>query len=257
MIPRPVLRKPAARLIESILLLLLALAGCGRESPGITVYAAASLTEATTEAAQRFQDSTGVPVRTRFGATGMLATQIEAGAPADVFIAADLVWMRRLQAKNLLVGGTGGILTTNRLVVVVPATRDSGLAGPAGLLSLQRIALGDTAIVPAGRYATQSLKRADLWNTLAGKVVFTPDVRGALALVDRGEVDAAVVYASDARASERARVAFDLPAGSHDPVVYPAAILLRSTHGKEARAFLDFLRSPAGQDLFRRYGFGG
>lgn len=223
---------------------------------GPVVLAASSLQEALEDAARTWADQGHAQPVLSFAGSSALARQVEAGAPADLFLSADEEWMNYLQRKALLREGSRHDLLTNRLVLV--AARGTPPLEPAGLgaaLARGRLALADPAAVPAGKYAQAALASLGLWQTVAAQVVPAENVRGALALVERGEVPFGIVYATDARASAKVVVAFTFPESSHPPIRYPAAVLKASQH-PDAAAFAAFLASPQGQALFRARGFG-
>jgi len=217
---------------------------------GPTVLAASSLQEALSEVAEAWAQAGHPPPRLSFAGSSSLARQIEAGAPADLFISADEEWMDYLAAARLVQEGSRADLLTNELVVVTT------VGHPALDLSArgERIALADEA-VPAGRYARTALKKMGLWDEVQARVVPVENVRAALALVERGEVSAAIVYATDAKASDRVVTALQIPSGNHPPIVYPAAVLVEAGH-PDAGAFHAFLSSPQAQRIFERRGFG-
>lgn len=233
---------------------------CATAPPTIlTVYAASSLTRALDELAPVFTAQSGVRVRTSYAATSTLARQIESGAEADVFISADQIWMDYLAGRSRIVTATRSNILGNRLVLVVPSDRPVTVAltpgfDLAGLLGRGRLATGDPAHVPAGRYARQALTALGVWSVAQPKLVPAESARAALALVERGEVPAGIVYESDAILSARVHVAGVFPAASHEPIVYAAAIVA----GRErpvARQFLEFLTSPAAGAVFARHHF--
>ena len=247
-----------ARVLRTALVgwLLASTLACGRGASTVTVYAAASCTSVIEEIAGVYADSTGQKILTRFGASGVLARTIEEGAPADLFISANALWMDELTERDLLEPATARIVAWNRLVFVVPS--DAMLPPPAhaaAIVNLERIAIGDPEAVPAGNYARQALTQMGVWTFLERKLVQAPDVRAVLALVERGEVDGGVVYATDARASRSVRVAFEFSESTHDPIAYPAAVLKQSRDVPAARRFLDFLSSPRGRAIFLAHGF--
>ena len=225
----------------------------------VTVFAAASLTNAMQDVADAHARATGVKVKLSFAASSTLARQIEAGAGAQLFVSADEQWMDYLARRDLIEPATRRVLLGNRLALVVPADRplrveigaDGGwLAGlPAG-----RIATGDPAHVPVGRYAEQALKRLGAWGVVAPRLARADNVRNALVLVERGEAAAGIVYATDAAASSKVAVAALFPEGTHDPVSYPVALL--KGHGQgDARALYEFLDGPAARTAFVKHGF--
>ncbi|MHC5114317.1 MAG: molybdate ABC transporter substrate-binding protein [Planctomycetota bacterium] len=211
------------------------------------VLAAASTAGAMDEAARRFEAATGVRVACSYAGSGTLARQIEHGAPADVFVSAHAMWVDHLEERGRL--RSRRPLLANRLVVVrqtvLGTDEDSALAG--------RVAMGDPEHVPAGTYARQALTAMGRWDEVHGRLINTPDVRAALRLVEIGEADAAVVYATDARGATRMRVAAEFPAGAHDPIEYPVAVCAGAS--EHADAFVAFLRSPEIVTLFEDRGF--
>jgi molybdate transport system substrate-binding protein len=239
-------------------------AACGeRAAPprSVTVFAASSTGDVLREIAAKFKESHGVEVRLNLDASSNLARQIKAGAPADVFISADERWMNDVAAAGAVRPETIQPLLGNQLVLVVPADAPHprtvraarGQSLDAQIPGLKRLAMGDPAHVPAGRYARQSLEGLGWWAEVESRLITTPDVRAALRLVELGEVDAGIVYATDARGSERVTVAATLPKESHEPIRYPAAITAAAS--ADAPAFVAFLGSPDAAALFERAGF--
>ena len=226
-----------------------------------TVFAAASLKEALDDAAQAWSKRSGARPVISYASSAALARQIEQGAPADVFVSADEDWMDWAEARRLLRPGTREKLLSNRLVLVAPAAAPPaalrlapGVPLAAALGTDGRLALGDVASVPAGRYARAALEALGAWPSLAGRLAQTENVRAALTLVARGEAPLGVVYATDARAEPRVRVVDAFPETTHPPVVYPVAVLAAARSAK-AQPFVDFLRSPEGRAIFAARGF--
>jgi molybdate transport system substrate-binding protein len=219
-----------------------------------TVFAAASLKNALDEAAALYQDRTVIS----YGASSALARQIESGAPADVFISADLDWMDYMEKKTLLAPGTRKNLLGNRLVLIAPARQPVQLQpGPgfpiAKALGGGRLALAEPNSVPAGKYAKAALEKFGVWGEVAGRVAPADNVRAALLLVARGEAPLGVVYQTDANAEPNVRVAGVFPANSHPPIVYPAAAIKNAKPG--AAPFLEYLASPRARAIFEKHGF--
>ncbi|WP_133499774.1 molybdate ABC transporter substrate-binding protein [Cognatilysobacter terrigena] len=247
------------RLLAALLSLAAALPAFA--APPITVFAAASLKETLDEAGVLYERSHGAPVRASYAASSALARQIEDGAPADVFVSADLDWMDELQAKRLIDAKTRRDVAGNALVLVAPAdARTPGIALKRGV-DLRpalgrdgRLALALTASVPAGKYGRAALESLGAWSKVRPRVVEAENVRAALQLVARGEAALGVVYASDAQAEPRVRVVARFPASTHPRIVYPAARIAVSTN-PQAAAFVAWLRSPAAQAVFRKHGF--
>ncbi len=217
----------------------------------VTVFAAASLKEAVESLAHDHEDACGCTIRTVLGGSGTLARQIAAGAPADLFVSADIVWMDWLIDRAGVDKATMKVVATNRLVVAVPqAAAERDLAA---LLSQNRFAIGDPASVPAGRYGRAALESRSLWRQVSANAVFTENVRVALAMVARADVGAAVVYRSDLRLEPGVRAAHEFAATEHPPIVYAAA--LTPTASDTARRFAAFLASPSAARRFVELGF--
>jgi molybdate transport system substrate-binding protein len=218
------------------------------------VFAAASLKNALDEAAASYGKRTVIS----YGASSTLARQIENGAPADVFLSADLEWMDYLENKGLLAPGTRRDLLGNRLVLIAPAKQPVKLQPAPGfplstVLRNGRLAIADPQSVPAGKYAKAALQNLGVWNEVAGRLAPAENVRAALAFVARGEAPLGIVYATDAREEPRVVVAGVFPEGTHPAIVYPAALLRGARPG--AREFLDFLAGPQARAIFGKHGF--
>lgn len=241
--------------------LLAILCGCAApsrtETTELTVSVAASLQNTMRDLAPAFEQShPHIRVSFNFGGSGTLAQQIEQGAPADVFLAAAAKPMDDLAARGLLLTGTRHDLLRNEIALIAP--KDStGLASFDGLQdpAVKLIALGDPESVPAGDYARQVLGAFHLWEAVHGKLVLAKDVRQVLTYVETGEADAGIVYATDARESQKVRVAAVAPAASHAPVVYPVAVLRDSRNTAAARLFTAFLTGPQARAIFLGHGF--
>jgi molybdate transport system substrate-binding protein len=228
------------------------------DKPPITVFAAASLTNALQELGDGFTKETSIPVRFSFAASSALARQIENGAPADVFFSADVEWMDYLQARNLIQRDTRHDVLGNRLVLVAPADGKIDLKiAPrfplAKALGTGRLATGDPDSVPVGRYAREALTTLGVWNEVSDRLVRADSVRSALAFVDRGEALLGIVYETDALIDKRVRVVDVFPENSHLPIIYPIA-LTRAAKPNAAR-FVAYIRGPAGDASFKAYGF--
>jgi molybdate transport system substrate-binding protein len=223
----------------------------------LTISAAASLADVFNELHPVYEKQhSGVALVYNFGGSGTLQIQIEQGAPVDIFVSAASQEMDALEKKNLLVPDTRVILARNQIVLIVP--RDStGISGFRDLLrpKVRVVALGEPASVPAGHYAQQVLEHLGIYQQVRAKAVFAGDVRQVLAYVETGNADAGIVYATDVQTSKRVRIVADAPAGSHDPVIYPGAVIGQSTHHDAAREFLNFLTGPEARAVFAKYGF--
>ena len=224
------------------------------------VLAAASLQEALTAAADAYA-ATGAPRPViSFAASSALARQIDAGAPADLFISADSAWIDYLAGRKRLQPASIAVLASNQLVLIAPAERPFKLAIAPGFalkaaLGSGKLALADPDAVPAGLYARAALTSLGVWAAVEPQVVRADNVRGALQLVARDAAVAGVVYATDARASRDVVVVGTFPESSHERIVYPLASVAGSASA-DARRFRQFLLSPAGQAIMARYGFG-
>jgi len=229
----------------------------GTRAAELLVHAAASLTNALGELAMAHEKATGVTVKLNLAASNTLARQVIEGAPGDVFFSADEATMDKLDAAKLLAEGTRASLLSNTLVVIVPKDAKRHLASSADLATdaVKSVALADPGSVPAGIYARAHLRRIDAWSRVLPKVVPTENVRAALAAVESGNVDAGIVYATDARISRLVRVECSVPPDQAPDISYPAAVLAGSEHPAEAAAFLAFLRSPDATAVFERHGF--
>ncbi|MBT2135749.1 molybdate ABC transporter substrate-binding protein [Croceibacterium sp. LX-88] len=236
-------------------LLLPLIAACGSPTgpaKGPTVLAAASLQESLEEAAKAWAAQGHPAPVLSFAGSSALARQVEQGAPADVFISADQEWMDYLAGKNLIQPTTRIDLLTNRIVLIAP--KGAAVRG-LDALGEGKLALADPEAVPAGRYAKASLESLGEWQGVENKVVPAENVRAALALVERGEAQLGIVYATDAKASDKVEVVREFPASSHPPIRYPAALLAGSDN-PEGKAFLEFLSSAEANKIFASHGFG-
>jgi len=245
------------RFLLVLCVLLVPLAARAQE---LTVFAAASLTDAMKDLSAQWVKAGHQPLRMSFGSSSTLARQIEQGAPANVFASADEKWMDYLQEKNLIVASTRKDLLGNELVLVVPADKPRHVRiDPAfDLLSLLgaagRLAVGDPAHVPVGIYAEQALKKLGKWDSIEPRLARTNDVRSGLLLVERGEAPAGIVYATDASVSKGVMVAAVFPVESHDPVSYPFAVT-KAGDTAEARSLLEFLAGAQARAVFVQHGF--
>lgn len=224
----------------------------------ITVFAAASLKNALDAAAAAYQAKSGDTVRVSYAASSALARQIEAGAPADLYISADIKWMDYLQQRQLVEAASRRNLLGNELVLVAPAASGTKIALKPGVdllahLKTGPLAMADPAAVPAGLYGKAALTKLGIWNAVEAEVARAADVRAALRLVARGEAPLGVVYRTDAVAEPKVEVAGVFPPDSYPPVIYPAALVV---HAQPATAkLLAFLESPAARPYFEKQGF--
>jgi len=228
------------------------------QQPQILVFAAASLTDALQEASAAYEKTAHVKVKSSFDSSSVLARQIEAGAPADVFISADTTWMDYLQSRNLIQAASRKNLLGNQLVLIAPADSQIQLKiAPhfplAAALAEGKLATGDPDSVPAGRYARSALTKLGVWDSVAPRLARAENVRIALIYVAQSEAAHGIVYTSDALADKRVRVVDTFPADTHEPIVYPIA--LTTSAKSEAAAFVAYLAGPQGREIFVKYGF--
>ncbi|WP_173932412.1 molybdate ABC transporter substrate-binding protein [Chelativorans sp. Marseille-P2723] len=219
----------------------------------VTIFAAASLKEAMDRIAVAFQAETGVETVISFAASSILARQIEAGAPADIFISADEEWMDYLAERDLIDRDSRRLVLANALVIAAAGPFHEK-ADPETILAEGRFAMGDPSHVPAGRYAQAALSSLGFWENVRKHAVFGENVRVVLELARRGEVTSAIVYRSDLHAAPGLFRIYTFPPNSHPPIVYPAAAVMPHT-STGASAFLDFLSGKAAEAIFRELGF--
>jgi molybdate transport system substrate-binding protein len=240
----------------SVLILTAVLALCKVNGAEVNVYAAASLTDVMKEIASAYEKESGDKILFNFGASSLLARQIIEGAPADMFLSADEAKMDGLEQAGLIATETRRDLLSNLLVIVVPYDSKLVIASPEELVTKsQRIAVADPRAVPAGIYTKEYLTRLALWQKLEPKIVPTENVRGALAAVESGNVDAGFVYKTDANISSKVRVAFTVAVEQGPPIRYPVALIKEAKEKSAAAKFLAYLQSAGARKTFERYGF--
>lgn len=235
------------------------LAASAATAQNVTVFAAASLATALNDINSAWKAETGKSATISYAASSALARQIEEGAPADVFVSADIPWMEYLDEQGLVRADTAVELLANRIVLIAPADSDASAAiAPgfdlAGLLGDGYLAMANVDAVPAGRYGKASLEALDVWDTVEGRIAQAENVRAALALVSTGEAPAGIVYQTDAAADPGVRIIGLFPEDTHDPIIYPAAVLSEAA-GADAEAFMEYLRSETAAGLFEKQGF--
>lgn len=223
----------------------------------IRVSAAASLSEAMTEIAGSYQQSSGEKIQLNFGGSNALARQIKAGAPCDIFFSADEATLNQLLADGLLHESSVSRLLGNSLVVITPLGSPLKITSARDLLSpsIKRLSLGDPAAVPAGVYTRKWLESQNLWEPVSGKVVGAENVRAALAAVSSGNTEAGVVYKTDALTSKEVTVAFEVPAAEAPEIIYPAAATKSSSDPGKAIRFIQFLKTNPASEVFKKHGF--
>jgi molybdate transport system substrate-binding protein len=225
----------------------------------VLVFAAASLKNALDEIAGQWTKEAGKQVKISYAASSALAKQIEAAAPADIFISADLDWMDYLDQRKLVRPDSRANLLGNRIVLV--AGKDSKAAADIGpgfplraLLGDGRLAMANVEAVPAGKYGKAALEKLGVWASVQDRVAQAENVRAALLLVSRGEAPLGIVYQTDAAADANVRIIGAFPGNTHPPIIYPIA-LTASSANPDAAAFVAHLRSPAARASFEKQGF--
>lgn len=259
------MKKPSL-LFFTFMLFLLALSGCSSntsEKPkqtvsekkvNLTISAAASLQNALGDIKSSFEkDHPNITITYNFGASGTLQQQISQGAPVDLFFSAAEDKFQTLVKDGLIEKGTQ--LLGNDLVLVVPNNSNKGIKTFQDLTKADKLALGTPESVPAGQYGRETLKRLNVWNGVEGKIVYGKDVRQVLTYVETNNVDAGIVYKTDALTSQKVKIAATAKANTHDPIVYPVGVIKNSAHPKEAQTFYDYLQNAHSLKIFEKYGF--
>ena len=224
----------------------------------VVVFAAASMTETISSLGERFEEKTGLPVIASFAGSGTLARQISEGAPANVFVSANMKWLQFLDDEKMLVPGSLVTMASNSLELVAPKetpeVMDFDVAKLPELLGDGRLAIGDPESVPVGTYSKGALENLGLWEDVQKKAVMLPNVRAVLALVERGEVPYAIIYGTDLKLAKNIRLVTTFPEESHPPIVYGMALIKdHDTHS--AKQFYDFIQSDEGGEIIRSFGF--
>lgn len=251
-----------------LMVLILILNGCGGEgkkaSPSepkgkpvqINISAAASLTDALTEIQKEYAKKSDNVLQFNFAASGALQKQIEEGAPCDLFISAAKSNMDTLEQEGLILSDTRRDLLGNKLTLIAASEKADKIKGYEDLLTAaDSISIGTPESVPAGKYAQQALQKLGLWDRLQKKLVYAKDVRQVLEYVDTGNVDCGIVYQSDTLTMKTGVVVANLPEDSHDPIIYPAALIKDSAQSGAAADFYDFLQTDYAKGVFEKYGF--
>src|SRR6266513_1559606 len=235
-------------------LFLFSAVGSPAHADEILVSAAASLTDVLKEISNGYQAKSKHTVRFNFGPSNGLARQIEEGAPADLFLSADLTQMDNLDKKGRLEPGTRKNLLSNQLVIIVPADSKLAISSPKDLLKaeVKKIALAEPTSVPVGVYSSKYLSDEGLWDQIKPKVVPVQDVRATLASVESGNVEAGFVYKTDAAISKKVKIVYEVPIDKGPNITYPVAIVKDSSRKDTARDFLNYVQTPAGKELFKK-----
>ena len=254
------IRRPGLLSIAALLVVALTTPQIRAQEPGVVIFAAASLKNAMDEASASYVKETGKPApRISYAASNTLVKQIEQGAPADLFISADLEWMDYAGRQNLIRAETRDNLFGNRLVLIAPMESDVTVSMTLGLqlgpiLRGGRLAMGNVAAVPAGKYGKSALEKLGAWEAIKSQIAQADSVRAALLYVARGESPLGIVYQTDAAADSSVKVVGVFPEDTHPPIIYPIAVTKTSTH-PDAPGFLAHLRGASTRAAFTRQGF--
>lgn len=243
--------------LVAALFLLLVSEACSNHRTELTVFAAASLADVLQPLGERFESEKGIKVNYSFGGSWTLAQQVSLGAPADVFVAGGPGPMDALDDKNLLVNGSRIDLLGNMLVIVAKDQYNPATFSPTDLLrdDVNRIAMGDPSLAPAGNYAREALQTIGLWADLREKLVYGLNVRTALQYARSGNSDVAIVYATDVVGDEQLRLLWTFPPETHSPIRYPIAVIGGADNSSKAAEFVAFLRSEEASEIFSEHGF--
>jgi molybdate transport system substrate-binding protein len=254
---KPSLREMKPFIVSCLILSLLLGAPPIVVADEILLAAAASLTDVLRDIGKAYQSKSKHKILLTLGPSNFLARQIDEGAPADMFFSADLAQMELLERNGRLEPGTRKNLLSNQLVIVVPADSRLAIASPRDLLKpeIKKVALADPAAVPVGVYSSKYLADEGLWDKVKPKVIPVLDVRATLAAVESGNVEAGIVYKTDAAISPKVKTAFEVPIDKGPKITYPVAIVKDSKKKEAARDFLNYASSPPGKAAFRKYGF--
>lgn len=222
----------------------------------VTVYAAASLTNVINDLNAIYEKKQKTEVKTSYAGSSTLAKQIEAGAPADIFISADMQWMDYLQNKQMVAATDRVNLLGNRLVLIRPKDQPLKIkiekTFDISTVLQGKLCTGDTKSVPVGKYAKQALTSIGWWDEVRPRLVETEDVRAALNFVARGECQLGIVYATDAAISKNVLVAGVFPENSHSAIIYPVGLIKKNA---ESMKYYKFIQSPEAKTVFKKYGF--
>jgi molybdate transport system substrate-binding protein len=255
-------------LLFTLMMLALVISGCsandqtntsgGQKKVDLTVSAAASLQDALTDIKGNFEkEHPNVIINFNFGASGALQQQISQGAPVDLFFSAAEDKFQKLVQDGLIEKKNGIDLVGNDLVLVVPKDSNEGIKTFEDLIQVKKMALGTPESVPAGQYGKETLEKLNIWTKVAGKVVYSKDVRQVLTYVETNNVDAGVVYKTDALSSQKVKIVATAKENTHDPIIYPVGIIKNSPHLKEAQLFYRYLQNGTSMKTFEKYGFKG
>ncbi|MFF2853434.1 molybdate ABC transporter substrate-binding protein [Peribacillus sp. NPDC058002] len=226
------------------------------EKVKLTISAAVSLQDALNDIKKAFEkENANVKVNYNFGASGALQQQISQGAPVDLFFSAAEDKFDKLVDEDHIEEKKGIDLVGNELVLVVPKGSDKGIESIEDLTKFTKISIGTPESVPAGQYAKQTLEKLNLWKEIEEKLVYAKDVRQVLTYVETGNVDAGLVYKTDAKSSSKVDIVTTAKEDLHDPIIYPVGVIKESSHPKEAQLFYEYLQNKDSMKVFEKYGF--
>lgn len=235
------------------------LPGTAQANNTLLISAAASLQDAMKDVGKLYQEKNrSSKIIYNFASSGTLQQQIEQGAPVDVFLSAAEKQINALEKKDLLLEGTRKNLLKNQVVLITPKNANTAqISGFKDLTSerVKRLSIGEPQSVPAGQYSREVLTSLNLYDQLKPKIVFAKDVRQVLTYVEAGNVDAGIVYATDAKVSDQVNVVTTAPENTHSPIIYPVAVIKQSKNPAAAKAFIQFLTSEPAKVVFKKYGF--
>lgn len=224
----------------------------------LTISAAASLQDALNEITTNFNKiHSHVKINYNFGASGALQQQISQGAPVDLFFSAAEDKFDQLVNDGFIEKKNGTNLVGNELVLVVPKVSNKGIKAFEDLIKAEKISIGTPESVPAGQYAKETLENLNVWKGVEGKVVYAKDVRQVLTYVETANVDAGIVYKTDALTSTKVEIVATAGENTHTPIIYPVGVMKESKHPKEAQLFYDYLQNKKSIETFKKYGFKG
>ncbi|TKC16791.1 molybdate ABC transporter substrate-binding protein [Robertmurraya kyonggiensis] len=229
-----------------------------KEAVELTISAAASLQDALTEITTNFNKKyPDIKINYNFGASGALQQQISQGAPVDLFFSAAEDKFYKVVDEGLIKTDQSIDLVGNEIVLIVPEDSNQEINAFEDLVNADKISIGTPESVPAGKYAQETLTNSNLWNDFEGKIVYAKDVRQVLTYVETGNVDAGIVYKTDALISSKVKIVSTADSNTHGPIIYPVGIIKNSDHLQEAELFYEYLQSEEAMNTFNKFGFSG
>lgn len=224
----------------------------------LTVSAAASLQDSLNDITTAFEkEHPNVKINVNFGSSGALQQQITQGAPVDLFFSAAEDKFDQLVEKGMIEKEKGTDLVGNEIVLVVPKNKDQGINTFQELTKAEKISIGTPESVPAGKYAKETLEKLNVWKAVEGKVVYAKDVRQVLTYVETGNVDAGIVYKTDAMISQKVKISAAADETTHAPIIYPVGVVKNTLYPKEAQLFYEYLQNEESMKTLVKYGFKG